>query len=427
MASTIWRRRSLLQASKSAAASIVGSSVQPRWRWFSSRPRRFAALWGNGDYGRLGLGSLESRWKPTVCPFFEEDPPVSIACGGAHTLFLTESRRVFSTGLNNFGQLGITSSMSHTLEPMEVFGLPEKVAEISAGYYHSCAVTEDGKLFVWGNNSTGQLGLGRRVGSLVSKPTMVDSLVNIGVTRAALGSEHSIAISAEGDILSWGAGGSGRLGHGHQSSLLGFSRSSSEYTPRLIKNFNGVKVKRIAAGMLHSACIDEEGTVFIFGEQTVGTMGFGGANNASIPLAVKELPFSKEIACGGYHTCALTSEGELYTWGSNENGCLGLGYTDMVRTPQSLQSSLFKFPISEVSCGWKHTAVISGGNVFTWGWGGANGSFFEDGHSSGGQLGHGNDIDYSEPIMVNLGKNIKALHISCGFNHTGAIFEYSET
>ncbi|XP_020103915.1 ultraviolet-B receptor UVR8 isoform X5 [Ananas comosus] len=371
MASAFWRS-SVRRISKSVLEPLIH-----RRRWYSSKPRRFAALWGNGDYGRLGLGSLESRWKPTVCPFFRDDHPVSIVCGGAHTLFLTESGRVFATGLNNFGQLGITSSKSHTLVPVEIFGLPEKVVEISAGYHHSCAITDNGKLFVWGDNSSGQLGLGRKAGKTVSSPTKVDCLVDVTVRMAALGAEHSIVVTDEGNVLSWGAGGAGRLGHGHQSSILGFYVSSSECTPRLIKYFDAIKIKRIAAGMLHSACVD--------------------------------------------------GEGELYTWGSNENGCLGLGFTDMVRTPQCVKKSSFRFPVSEVSCGWKHTAVISGRRVFTWGWGGANGTFFEDGHSSGGQLGHGNDIDYFEPTMVNFSHNVKALHVSCGFNHTGAIFEYSET
>jgi len=58
----------------------------------------------------------------------------------------------------------------------------------------------------------------------------------------------------------------------------------------------------------------------------------------------------------------------------------------MVRAPEILESSVFKLPVSKVSCGWKHTAVISGGDIYTWGWGGANGTFFEGGHSSGGQL-----------------------------------------
>ncbi|XP_020103918.1 ultraviolet-B receptor UVR8 isoform X7 [Ananas comosus] len=237
MASAFWRS-SVRRISKSVLEPLIH-----RRRWYSSKPRRFAALWGNGDYGRLGLGSLESRWKPTVCPFFRDDHPVSIVCGGAHTLFLTESGRVFATGLNNFGQLGITSSKSHTLVPVEIFGLPEKVVEISAGYHHSCAITDNGKLFVWGDNSSGQLGLGRKAGKTVSSPTKVDCLVDVTVRMAALGAEHSIVVTDEGNVLSWGAGGAGRLGHGHQSSILGFYVSSSECTPRLIKYFDAIKVK----------------------------------------------------------------------------------------------------------------------------------------------------------------------------------------
>lgn len=81
--------------------------------------------------------------------------------------------------------------------------------------------------------------------------------------------------------------------------------------------------------------------------------------------------------------------------------------------------------VSEVSCGWKHTAAISGGNVYTWGWGGSHGTFSVDGHSSGGQLGQGDDVDYIEPTKVKFDGHVKALQVSCGFNHTGAIFEYS--
>ncbi|KAG5607819.1 hypothetical protein H5410_029311 [Solanum commersonii] len=66
-----------------------------------------------------------------------------------------------------------------------------------------------------------------------------------------------------------------------------------------------------------------------------------------------------------------------------------------------------------------------GGNVYTWGWGGSHGTFSVDGHSSGGQLGQGNDVDYIMPTKINFPRHVKALQVSCGFNHTGAIFEYS--
>ncbi|PIA28435.1 hypothetical protein AQUCO_06900004v1 [Aquilegia coerulea] len=191
------------------------------------RRKRFAALWGNGDYGRLGLGKVDSQWSPTVCSALENQNLKAISCGGAHTLFLTEAGRVYATGLNDYGQLGISPEKSYTLEPLEISGLPEEIIRVSAGYHHSSAITANGVLYMWGNNSSGQLGLGKRAAKKVSKPSRVDCLNNVRIKMVALGSEHSIAITDEGEALSWGAGGSGRLGHGHQSSILGFLRSSS--------------------------------------------------------------------------------------------------------------------------------------------------------------------------------------------------------
>ncbi|KAL6521487.1 hypothetical protein OROGR_018056 [Orobanche gracilis] len=78
--------------------------------------------------------------------------------------------------------------------------------------------------------------------------------------------------------------------------------------------------------------------------------------------------------------------GELYTWGSNENGCLGIGCTEVTYAPERIKGPFSRQPVKEVSCGWKHTAAISGGYVYTWGWGGSHGTFKEDGHSPGGQL-----------------------------------------
>ncbi|GAV76845.1 RCC1 domain-containing protein [Cephalotus follicularis] len=98
---------------------------------------------------------------------------------------------------------------------------------------------------------------------------------------------------------------------------------------------------------------------------------------------------------------------------------------EVFHLPERVKGPFLKSPVSQVSCGWKHTAAISEGNVFTWGWGGSHGTFSEDGHSSGGQLGHGSDVDYSKPTRVQFEKNVKALQVSCGFNHTGAILEYT--
>ncbi|KAL9248158.1 hypothetical protein vseg_021513 [Gypsophila vaccaria] len=397
---------------------------------FPPPPRRYsttvAALWGNGDYGRLGLGSVDSQWRPVACSAFRGgggDSVRSVSCGGAHTLFLTESGCVFASGLNDFGQLGISDGLSYTMEPTLVPGIEKEIRHISAGYSHSCAITLDGELYMWGKNNNGQLGLGKSAPKVVPSPSKVACLSGINIKMAALGSEHSIAVSDEGVTLSWGGGSSGRLGHDRQSSLLGFLSSACEFTPRVIKKLDGVKVNMVAAGLLHSACVDENGNVFVFGESAVGKFSFGSENRSGLSM-LSDLPVSEEIACGGYHTCVVTGSRELYTWGSNENGCLGIGCTDMIQSPQRVEGPFLRQSVSKVSCGWKHTAAISDGCVFTWGWGGSHGTFSVDGQSSGGQLGLGTDVDYIEPALVDFGSDVKAIEVSCGFNHTGAILEY---
>ncbi|KAL3528231.1 hypothetical protein ACH5RR_012887 [Cinchona calisaya] len=388
--------------------------------------KRVAALWGNGDYGRLGLGNLESQWKPKILisSAFDNQSLREIACGGAHTLFLTENGNVYATGLNDFGQLGISDDKSFTTVPLLVCGLPKEVTKISAGYHHSSAITVDGELYMWGKNSNGQLGLGKKAAKLVSLPSKVECLNGVIVRVASLGSEHSVAVTDKGEALSWGEGASGRLGHGHGPGVFGFLRSNSEFTPRLIKDLEGVKVKSVAAGMLHSACIDENGFVYCFGERAKEKLGFEEGKSVPVPSLMSKLPPSDEVACGGHHTCIVTNGGELYSWGTNDNGCLGIGSTDVAHSPERVQGPFLRYPVCKVSCGWKHTAAICGANIYTWGWGGSHGTFSEDGHSSGGQLGQGNDIDYIEPMAVDFHNNVKALQISCGFNHTGAILEF---
>ncbi|XP_057540979.1 ultraviolet-B receptor UVR8 isoform X2 [Amaranthus tricolor] len=350
-------------------------------RWYSTteKGKRFAALWGNGDYGRLGLGNVNSQWKPVACSAFNGDLLRSISCGGAHTLFLTESGRVYASGLNDFGQLGISDDKDYSMEPTKISGIKKDVKQIFAGYCHSCAITVDGELYMWGKNSNGQLGLGKSAPKAVSTPTIVKCLTGLSIETAALGSEHSIAVTDEGVTLSWGGENSGRLGHERQSGLFNFISCKSEYTPRIIKRLEGIKITAVAAGLMHSACIDENGNVFVFGEGKLNKLNARNSVDVTRLPMLSDLPIAKDVACGGYHTCVITRNGELYTWGSNENGCLGIGCTDVIHSPERVEGPFVRQSVNKVSCGWKHTAAIADGYVFTWGWGGSHGTFSVDG------------------------------------------------
>ncbi|BBM98942.1 hypothetical protein MPTK1_1g17400 [Marchantia polymorpha subsp. ruderalis] len=395
------------------------------------RAKHCVALWGNGDHGRLGLSSASSsnaasRWEPTVCESLAELEPIAVACGGAHTLVLTDEGRVLATGLNDHGQLGAEQLDTHQSQFVEVVrGLPSRCVHIAAGYNHSGAITDDGAVYVWGSNAHGQLGLGKKAEKLVHDPTRVEALRGIRVKKLALGAEHSLALSEDGDVLSWGNGSSGRLGHGRQSGPLRFFGNSTEFLPRLVDFFREIRIHDIAAGLMHSACVDFYGVVYTFGNGRMCQLGNGSSRGDIPEPGALALPAARQVACGGYHTGAVTRLGDLYMCGSNENGCLGFGYkhTDPARFPMKVEGPLTTQNVLEVACGWKHSCALTDkGQLFAWGWGGAEGSYSSDGRSGGGQLGLGNEFDFNEPTLVPV-KSMKGVQVSCGFNHTAAIFK----
>ncbi|XP_052887820.1 uncharacterized protein LOC108469921 isoform X5 [Gossypium arboreum] len=130
-----------------------------------------------------------------------------------HDAYLLFPVHLDGTLLDNFKAMSAKNDFFSTLDVLQIF------LQLS---FRGTTASEDGELYMWGKNSSGQLGL-RKNG---------------------------------GEALSWGAVASGRLGHGLESSIFGFLTSNSEYTPRLIKKLEGIRVKRVAAGLLHSACID---------------------------------------------------------------------------------------------------------------------------------------------------------------------------
>lgn len=146
------------------------------------------------------------------------------------------------------------------------------------------------------------------------------------------------------------------------------------------------------------------------------------------------------MACGSLHTLALQYGGTVLAWGANQNGVLGLGH-EKHRQP-ARPSKVPGVLAEQIDAGWKHSAAVTGsGKLYTWGWGGSQGTAlsFEGRTGTGGQLGHGNDFDYWSPHHVEwlqLGETDwrkqqnedgslawKVQQVSCGLNHTGAIVE----
>lgn len=272
---------------------------------------------GKGSYGRLGLGESCNQSLPKRILLDCVIKKLSSSKGSdGHTLALTENGIVYSWGDGDYGKLGHGNTATHK-QPERINGpfLGKIVKYIHAGYRHSAAVTEDGKLYTWGEGDHGRLGHGDSNARYV--PTQVSGLSD--VASVACGSSHTLAVSRDGKtVWSFGSGENGKLGTGD----LG-----KAYRPQVIEALKNVTVKKVCAGTSFSMALTASGEVYTWG---TGPIIGRGATDAIhfLPLFVEDLaPYRIiDISAGDNHCLALTDGHEIFSWGSNSMGQCGQGH-----------------------------------------------------------------------------------------------------
>ena len=138
------------------------------------------------------------------------------------------------------------------------------------------------------------------------------------VLDAASAEDHSIATTADGAVWSWGAGGGGRLGHGDQQRQL---------LPKKVEALAGQRVVAVSAGGYHSLTLTADGSVWSWGVGDWGELGHGDTQEQLLPKKVEALAGQRVVAvsAGAFHSLATTADGAVYAWGLGESGCLGHG------------------------------------------------------------------------------------------------------
>nr|KAF6492918.1 retinitis pigmentosa GTPase regulator [Molossus molossus] len=263
-------------------------------------------MFGSNNWGQLGLGSKSAVCKPTCVKALKSEKVKLVACGRNHTLVATEGGKVYAVGGNNEGQLGLGDTEDrHTFDLIEFFTSQHQLKQLSAGSNTSAALTEDGKLFMWGENSEGQIGL--------------DNVSNVYVP-------HQVTV---GKPIAW-----------------------------------------ISCGYYHSAFVTIEGELYTFGETECGKLGLPKQLlvNHKVPQLVPGIPKKViQVACGGGHTVVLTEKG-VYTFGLGQFGQLGLGTVVFESWEPKIIESVKDHKITYISCGENHTALITDiGRMYTFG------------------------------------------------------------
>eukprot|EP01022_Parablepharisma_sp_SALTPOND_P019135 TRINITY_DN3227_c0_g1_i1.p1 TRINITY_DN3227_c0_g1~~TRINITY_DN3227_c0_g1_i1.p1 ORF type:complete len:969 (-),score=97.88 TRINITY_DN3227_c0_g1_i1:135-2957(-) len=160
--------------------------------------------WGLGEFGALGLSSIASQWVPVKVLFSSKVPPriVQISSGTRHTSMVDDRGRLFTTGSNDSGQLGTGTRAQENL-PVLVASVPERIQEAACGINHTLILATSGKVYATGGNTFGQLGIGSKKASKV--PIEVRGLERHRIVKVSSG-HHSAALNDKGEAFIWGTG-----------------------------------------------------------------------------------------------------------------------------------------------------------------------------------------------------------------------------
>lgn len=174
--------------------AVVGGSVQ---------------CWGLNNWGNLGNGAMGGS-ELTPVAVTSLTGVVAVTAGYGHTCALTSTGGAWCWGMNMYGEIG-NNSTANALVPVAVQGLPSSVVAISAGAYHTCAVTSAGAVWCWGANDSGQLGNDTMTQSLLPVPV---TNLSSGAVSVAAGEAHTCATTSASGTLCWGYNPDGELGNG---------------------------------------------------------------------------------------------------------------------------------------------------------------------------------------------------------------------
>jgi alpha-tubulin suppressor-like RCC1 family protein len=316
----------------------------------------------------------------------------------------------YSWGNNRSGQLGLGSEVSvafpHVVEDLK----REKVHSIwtSSQCNSSTAITEKGEVLTWGSGLDNILGH-----NLNESNVLIPTSANLqqSFKKIAPGGGHMLALTNDGRVWSWGLDDCGQCGQ----EIIKKSGNARDFRPSVLRGRSPGQVLNIesrvvdiSSGKYFSLALTESGEVLSWGMGREYALGHNSRDTIKVPTKISSLSSSKiiQISAGRNFAVALDDQGNVFSWGTNDYGQLGQGQTDRFKSiPEKVR---FLSNVVQIACGDFHVlALTSSGEVYSWGSG------------SDGQLGIGTTSNQSTPTLI---KSLpKISKINCGGGHSGFI------
>lgn len=231
---------------------------------------------------------------------------------------------------------------------------------MKCGFNHTICLSDKGSVYSWGYGKDGALGHGDNENiSFPKKLDFFDSK-DIKIQKIECGMNYCLALSTDKKVYSWGKNEYGQLGLGNKTQQVKIN------TPQLIPLHN-IKVEKIFSGEDHCAFISQNNEAFIWGYGLDGRLANKKKANSNTPIKIeldnKNIEFEK-ISCGGHHTAMLTKNGDLYMCGNGRDGELGNGdvlQSTAVARNEPVFVMHFKLTnekVIDVDCGSSHSIAL---------------------------------------------------------------------
>jgi alpha-tubulin suppressor-like RCC1 family protein len=281
---------------------------------------------------------------------------------------VTYDGRMWMWGNNADGELGL-NDIVHRSSPTQVGSGTnwQCISTYVAGFTN--AIKTDGTLWTWGYNSEGQLGLSDTIHR--SSPVQVGTLTNW--KYIPLVSYQACAIKTDGTLWTWGRSAAGELGLNDQ-----VNRSSP------VQVGTDTNWRSVVRAVIATVAIKTDGTIWSWGSDVNGTTGTGFTNFT--PIQIGTLNNWKSVTAGYYAVVATKTDGTLWAWGSNGSGELGLGDTTNRSSPVQVGTlTNWKTPYCNIG---QSSAIKTDGTLWAWG------------DNGNGRLGLGDTTARSSPVQV---------------------------
>lgn len=349
-----------------------------------------AYCWGYDVKGQLGNGGVltTNRGVPSPVQMPAGVGFTDVSAGYQHGCALGDDGLAYCWGEDNLGQLGNGAANTGDRDAPSPVQMPAGVefTTVSAGYSHSCALSTDGRVFCWGDDTYGQLGNGAVPAESQPAPVEVELPAGVTFTRLAAGVFHTCALSPDDAAFCWGWDEAGQLGNG--AALTG-----DQPAPTPVEMPAGVGFTDITAGHTHSCALGSDGQAYCWGRDANGQLGNGTTltGDQAAPTAV-EAPAGVAftgIVAEFYQSCALAADGRAFCWGRDSNGQLGNGtaLTDDRHTPSPVQMPA-GVTFTGLSGGHSAACGVSAGPVYCWG------------YNESREVGDGTAVDRHAPVVV---------------------------